>query len=403
MSEDLALEAVVDRVADLLRLRVGLRPDSSLRGRLRRCIRDEAIAYGHPPEKYTDMLITNEGAVQSLLNQVTVQETSFFRHPEHFRVIARDTLPRLARPVTIWSAGCANGQEAFSLAMVLEELCIAGSVIATDLSTSALQRTATATYQTRELTGLSPDRVARHLTKTSHGWRINENLRKRVSTLRHNLIEPIPEQVRGSQLVLCRNVLIYFSAEHARTFLDRLADTLPPADVYLGAAETMWSVSDRYETVRVDDTFYHRARTANPPRAKLPNEGPHVPAIRGGTSGGNGRAPARVPPTSETHTADTAEALAAAGHQAFDDGDHRSAVVAFRKCAYLSPDDALAHLHLGLALEASGDNFAALRAFGSARRAILETGATHDRHALGGYAASELLRLLDTKRQVPAP
>jgi chemotaxis protein methyltransferase CheR len=86
-----------------------------------------------------------------------------------------------------------------------------------------------------------------------------------------------------------------------------------------------------------------------------------------------------------------------------DEGDHRSAVVAFRKCVYLTPDNALAHLHLGLALEASGDNSAALRAFGSARRAILESGAMHDRHALGGYATNELVKLLDTKRQVPAP
>jgi len=138
MTIDRALEAVVDRVADLLRLRVGLRHDSSLRGRLRRCIRDQATAHGHTPDAYAEMLTTNEGAVQNLLNQVTVQETNFFRHPDHYHVIARDILPRLARPVTIWSAGCANGQEAFSLAMLLEELRIAGSVIATDLSTTAL-------------------------------------------------------------------------------------------------------------------------------------------------------------------------------------------------------------------------------------------------------------------------
>ena len=301
MSVDRALEAVVDRVAELLRLRVGLRHDSSLRGRLRRCIRDEATAYGQIPDAYANMLLTNEAAVQSLLNQVTVQETGFFRHPDHFHVIARDILPRLARPVTIWSAGCANGQEAFSLAMLLEELRIAGSVIATDLSTSALARTAAATYQTRELNGLSPDRVARHLTKTSSGWRINDNLRKRVTTLRHNLIEPIPQQVRRSQLVLCRNVLIYFSAEHARTFLDRLADTLPAAEVFLGAAETMWSITDRYETVRVDDTFYYRKRAATPPRAQHfsdgPLPGPVRPDPRTGTNS-TGPHPGQPPPGS---------------------------------------------------------------------------------------------------------
>ncbi len=377
------------------------------------------------------MLLTNEEAVQSLLNQVTVQETGFFRHPDHFHVIARDILPRLARPVTIWSAGCANGQEAFSLAMLLEELRIAGSAIATDLSTSAVARTAAAIYHTRELNGLSPDRVARHLTKTSSGWRINDNLRQRVTTLRHNLIEPIPQQVRGSQLVLCRNVLIYFSAEHARTFLDRLADTLPGAEVFLGAAETMWSITDRYETVRVDETFYYRKRAATSPHAQHSSDGPLTGTGQARPSDRNQRAPVRVPAnpnqavtagestrengfhqppspgpvvTGAGARSDTSEVaiLATAGHKALDEGDHRSAIVAFRKCVYLSPDNALAYLHLGLALEASGDNSAALRAFGSAHRAVLESKTTQH-HALGGYATSELLKLLDTKRQVPAP
>ena len=343
--------------------------------------------------------------------------------------MARDILPRLTQPVTIWSAGCANGQEAFSLAMVLEELRVAGSVIATDLSTSALPRTAAGTYQTRELNGLSADRVARHLTKTSAGWRINDNLRKRVTALAHNLIEPIPEQVRRSQLVLCRNVLIYFSAEHARTFLGRLADTLPAAEVFLGAAETMWSITDRYETVKVDDTFYYRKRAAKPPRAQHLSDGPPIRAGQARPPDGNQPAPVRTPVNPHRAVAagagtgreglnrppsrrsagpvavDTTEAaaLATAGHKALDEGDHTSAVVAFRKCVYLTPDNALAHLHLGLALEASGDNSAALRAFGSAHRAIVENGTAQHKHALGGYATTELLRLLDTKRQVPAP
>jgi chemotaxis protein methyltransferase CheR len=432
MTIDPTLEAVVDRVAELLRLRVGLRHDSSLRGRLRRCIRDEATTRGQIPNAYANMLRTNEDAVQSLLNQVTVQETGFFRHLDHFHVIARDILPRLARPVTIWSAGCANGQEAFSLAMLLEELHVVGSVIATDLSTSALARTAAATYHTRELSGLSPDRLTRHLTRTNSGWRINDNLRRRVTTLGHNLIEPIPAQVRRSQLVLCRNVLIYFSAEHARTFLDRLADTMPGAEVFLGAAETMWSITDRYETVRVDETFYYRKRAATSPQAQQPNDGPLTGTGQARPPDRNQRAPVRIPAnpyravtagentrengihqppspgpvfTSAGARSDTAEVavLATTGHKALDEGDHRSAVVAFRKCVYLTPDNALAHLHLGLALEASGDNSAALRAFGSARRAILESGAMHDRYALGGYATAELVKLLDTKRQVPAP
>jgi chemotaxis protein methyltransferase CheR len=154
MTNSQALETVVDRVAELLRLRIGLRPDPTLRGRVRRAIRDEASQHGQDLATYFDILVVGSNALQSLMNRVTVQETAFFRHPEHFEVLARDVLPTLPRPATIWSAGCANGQEAFSMAMLLEEQGIDVPVIATDLSTTALQRTSVARYTRRELSGL---------------------------------------------------------------------------------------------------------------------------------------------------------------------------------------------------------------------------------------------------------
>jgi Flp pilus assembly protein TadD len=88
--------------------------------------------------------------------------------------------------------------------------------------------------------------------------------------------------------------------------------------------------------------------------------------------------------------------VAAAGQLALDAGEHRSAVVAFRKWAYLSPDDALAHLSLGLAFEACGDLGAARRAYAMARR-VVAADAAPGHYAIGGFAATELVRLLDTK------
>jgi chemotaxis protein methyltransferase CheR len=370
--------------------------------------------------------------LQSLLNRVTVQETAFFRHPEHFEVLARDILPTLPQPVTIWSAGCANGQEAYSLAMLLEEQGIAGTVIASDLSTAALQRTADARYTARELTGLSAERIAAHGTLTSHHWQIHDRLRARVRIVRHNLIEPLPEVARSCQVVFCRNVLIYFSAEHARPMLDRLADALPAALVFLGSAETMWSISDRYQTVRVGDTFYYRRSSVR--SASLPAVAPPALDVAGRATVGPLPVPSRPVPVSSgpvaapsgpvaapsgplpvpsgspsvssksVHEDDSAAAtdLKRAGQQALNNGDHAAAVVAFRKCAYLTPDDAVAHLYLGLALEASGDLVSAQRAFRAARQATLSMASGHIEHAIGGYAPAELLRLLDSKRQVLA-
>jgi chemotaxis protein methyltransferase CheR len=91
--------------------------------------------------------------------------------------------------------------------------------------------------------------------------------------------------------------------------------------------------------------------------------------------------------------------LAREGHDSVAAGDHNMAVIAFRKCAFLAPDDTMAHLHLGLALEAAGDRRAAGRAFATARRALLAANAPAPEHAIEGYASTELLKLLDAKRK----
>ncbi|XAS66784.1 protein-glutamate O-methyltransferase CheR [Micrococcaceae bacterium Sec5.7] len=391
-------EMIIDRVAELLRTEVGLRPEPALRARLRRCIRDEAAGLRMDPDRYLQALSTSAGLCQNLLNRVTVQETGFFRHPEHFEVLSRDILPTLPQPITIWSAGCANGQEAFSLAMLLEEHGVTGSVIATDVSTSALHRTRAARYTAGEVRGLAPDRIARHLTPVGQSWEINQSVRDRVSTLHHNLTDAVPDRVRSCQLVFCRNVLIYFSPQHAKVFLDRVANALPAAWLFLGAAETIWAVGDRYETLRIGGTYAYRplAVPAVPSSAtavRAPVNGKRATARLASTQ--------RVPPLEAENESAAIARLAQAGQQAFAARDERAAVVIFRKWVYLAQDDALAHLHLALALEALGDQLSAQRAFGAARRALLESDPAQLRFAIDGYDPAELHKLLDAKQQEP--
>jgi chemotaxis protein methyltransferase CheR len=421
-------EGAVDRVAALLGMQIGLRQQSHLRGRLRRCIQDEAAAGNQDIDDYIDGLAAHRGAFQSLVNHITVQESGFFRHPEHFEVLARDILPHLSRPVRIWSAGCGNGQEAFSLAMVLEEAQVEGTVFASDLSTDAVGRTINAGYTARELAGVSPERLRRHFTANGQRWFVNAGLRARVTTAQHNLVDALPDPARSCQVIFCRNVLIYFAPDRTRTFLDRIADGIPTALVFLGAAETMWSSSDRFQAVQVGDCYYYRPRAV---AAGVPPSGPimprgtasvpvigHLPTAgelarldrrtRKATAAPGQPVPSRPAPSPPKPSADrppdeAAIAAARIGQLAFEAGDHRSAVVAFRQCAYLTPDDALAHLHLGLALEASGDRPSARRAFATARRTMLQSSPPQLEDAIGGYATDELLRLLETKQKELAP
>jgi len=413
-----ALEEIVDQVCALLLQRIGLRTDRTLRGRVRRAVRDEALERSKDPIAYFDMLAMGGDVVQSLLNRVTVQETAFFRHPEHFDVLARDILPTLPRPVTIWSAGCANGQEAFSLAMLLEEQGIDGGVIATDLSTAAVQRTAAARYSTRELSGLSPERVSRHMRRTGAEWEVTRPVRERVRPLQHNLLDPLPPMIRSCQIVFCQNVLIYLSPAHARGLLDRVADGFPvTTPVFLGAAETMWQLSDRFKAVAIRSTFVYRsapdripASTTDPASVTgAPRPAADRPVLRRPEAvPGNelaDRRRRRPGPDAERARAEpespsAAELLAKTGQDAVAAGHYHAAVVAFRKCAYLLPSDPVTQLHLGLALEAAGDGLSAHRAFASARRALLTASRAPGHDGVEGYASGELIRLIDTKLRV---
>ncbi|MEV6873002.1 protein-glutamate O-methyltransferase CheR [Amycolatopsis sp. NPDC051128] len=419
MTGNRAIEPDVDRVAELLGLRIGLRPESSVSDRLSRGVHEEMAARGIDGAAFLDILRVDDNALQSMVDRVTVQETSFFRHPEHFEILAREILPTLRPPVRIWSAACSNGQEAFSLAMLLDEHHVDGAVIATDLSTAALRRTTAAQYTARELTGLSADRLKRHLTRTGDQWEINKPIQDRVTVFRHNLVHAIPAAARGCQVVFCRNVLIYFSPQHSREFLDRLADALPPgAALFVSSAETIWQVTDRFDAVKVGESFVHRVRpaiTAVPRPVRLTSGSSRRPVRGAGDSpvsrGAGQKRPQRPaadreqPPvrsdaklTPDRDDAAQATLAAKTGQAAVAAGDGDSAVVAFRRWTYLAPDDAMAHLNLGLALDAAGDQPSARRAYGAARRAMVHADPTDLEHAMDGYAPHELLRFLDAKK-----
>ena len=143
----------------LLSRRVGLRLDPAIRGRLARAVRDEALRAESDEAGYVARLDADPDLLQELLNRVTVQETSFFRDPGQFAALATYVLPGLrdaGGPVRIWSAGCSNGQEPYSLAMTLAESGIGDwGIVASDISTKALGRTRRARYRERELRGLS--------------------------------------------------------------------------------------------------------------------------------------------------------------------------------------------------------------------------------------------------------
>ena len=190
--------------------------------------------------------------VEALLNH----ETSFYRDLASFRSIDRQVLPMLAearrgRRLRVWSAGCATGQEPYSLAMAIGAdprwATNPIEIFATDVSHAAIRQAREGLYSQFEAQrGMPVTELLRHFESENEAWRISPTLRVRVDWAVHNLLEP--PLATGFDLILCRNVLLYFTPETRGQVFDRLASAIAPDGVLmLGAGETVLGQTDAFE------------------------------------------------------------------------------------------------------------------------------------------------------------
>lgn len=395
--------ASIARAAEVLRSRAGFRADPALHGRLIRCLSDAADADGRSLDDYVAGLSTDDVALQGLVDRVTIQESSFFRDDAQFVAFANHLLPRVPSS-TIWSAGCANGQEAWSLAMALDEGgrtdC---SILATDISIGALDRARRGWYSARELRGLSPERRQRYFQSSEGGFEIIPSLRRLVAFRHHNLAADMPPVTGGAcKVAFCRNVLIYLTDDEISAVLDRLAVSLGPGGhLFLGYSESLWRLPSRFALRRLGDTFvYEVASRTEPPAAATPPA--HRRPARPRREKAATSVPTPAPTATPTPTAapmPTADEFLRRGQAAAAEHDLSAAVVAFRKAAYLRPGDPEIALHLAFTLESLGDLAGARPWF---RRALeTMTSAESFVSVFDGWSTAELTTVLERKVATP--
>jgi chemotaxis protein methyltransferase CheR len=172
---------------------------------------------------------------EALIEAVTTHETSFFRDARPFELFGRVLLPRMLagdreRSIRIWSAACASGQEAYSLAMICLELlgdqaARQVQIMGTDISRESADFAAAGEYREFEVQrGLSPERLARHFVKVASGYAVNAPMRSLVRFRVGNLLRS--DGIGPFDVIFCRNVAIYFSQEDRKRLYANLADRL---------------------------------------------------------------------------------------------------------------------------------------------------------------------------------
>lgn len=282
----------LQQLASLLLERAGLKitPDGYHSLRLALTTRMPAVGI-EDAEEYVRRLRNVEDELRALLPLVTVGHTEFFRDPKQFRALESRILPealwrarRENRRVSIWSAGCATGEEPYSLAMVLVELGalpIEVDLWATDLNLAAVEAARQGRFSSRRVAGMHNDRRTRFFRPVDDGFEIVSSLKDYVRFDGQNLAVPVFEKVKPESLdlILCRNVIIYFDLPTIRALMDRfLAALRPGALLLLGYSESLFKVYDRFEMVEVEGAFVYR-RPTTPLSPRAPGSGPRTMTI----------------------------------------------------------------------------------------------------------------------------
>lgn len=241
MTATAAIRPTLDAVTDMMRARAGLVFPPSRRRDVEIATRKIMSAAALPdPGEWLGHLEQNTALLDELISELTIKETYFFREPGHFALVRNEIVHKLQQRrgaehiLRVWSAGCASGEEAYSLAILFEEMGLAGGVriLATDISRTALARARRATYTPWALRSEGDRLIGPYLRRSGDCFELAGRFRRRVEFACLNLAQDVyPTFATNTfrlDLILCRNVLIYFDSKTirhvARRFYDSLAD-----------------------------------------------------------------------------------------------------------------------------------------------------------------------------------
>lgn len=227
------------------------------------------------------VLRTQSGAKlhDAVIEAITTKETRFFRDPALFKAIWDHVLPERTgllrssggrrQRIRVWSAAASTGQEAYSMAMLVRDFVDATAqpdhaehhfaILASDISAIALETAKAGLYSRADVAkGLSEGQLRRHFHRRGDRWVVAEPLQRLVQFRRFNLLQS-PVSLGAFDLILCRNVLIYFDEPTRKQICRGLYDALYDGGwLALGSAESLYGVEDRMEAIKAGRAVLYR-------------------------------------------------------------------------------------------------------------------------------------------------
>ncbi|MFD1270167.1 protein-glutamate O-methyltransferase CheR [Paenibacillus motobuensis] len=207
-------------------------------------------------------MMENKTLFYEFLDKMTINVSEFWRNPNRWEILRDKVLPVLSNGrsrMRIWSAACSTGEEPYTLAMILADQGLLQStyLLATDIDEGALSKAAQGLYLERSLKDVPADVSKRYFTQDGMMYRFDEGLKKHVTFKKQNLLADSFEE--GFDLIVCRNVMIYFTEEAKHDLYHKFAQSLRPGGtLFVGSTEQIFSPG-QYD-LETSETFFYRKK-----------------------------------------------------------------------------------------------------------------------------------------------
>lgn len=213
-------------------------------------------------EKYVQLLKTDQSRFEEFVNYLTINVSEFYRNPEQWQVLDKEVIPELigkfGKNLKIWSAACSTGDEPYSLVMALSRHLPLSqiNILATDIDKQVIAKAKVGLYMEKSLATVPQDLKQKYFTKVGPSYQISQEIKDRVEFKEHNLLkDPYPTDCH---LIVCRNVLIYFTDQAKEEIYQKFERALKPGGIlFIGSTEQIITYKEiGYE--RKNSFFYSK-------------------------------------------------------------------------------------------------------------------------------------------------
>lgn len=234
---------------------------SILDSRIKELLREKNLA---TPQEYYALITKNTEEMKHMLDSVTTNLTRFFRNQPHFDAFINYVIPNVMEykkartpvdhTIKIWSAGCSTGEEPYTIAMIMKEICPPGwnfQITASDISLKSLMTAQQGFYAENRVDGIPENYLAKYFTKVDGGYQVKQELKDCIRFDYHNLKND--SGARHLDVVFCRNVLIYFDEPAQLAVVNRFYNSMAQQSfLYIGHSESLFGMNTKFEFIKTD-------------------------------------------------------------------------------------------------------------------------------------------------------